>query len=109
MAGAKLIVIYPRPTDIAAFDKRYQDEHVPMAVEKLGGKTKIVATKVIGSPQGSPPFHVMAEVYFPSLEALQNCAESEGGKETLAHAVSISTGGSPIILVAEEQSYNFEQ
>jgi hypothetical protein len=51
---------------------------------------------------------VMAEVHFPSLEALQNCAESEGGKETLAHAVSISTGGSPIILVAEEQYYSFE-
>lgn len=109
MAGAKLIVIYPRPTDIEAFDKRYQEEHVPMAVEKLGGKTKIVATKVLGSPQGSPPFHVIAEVHFTSLEALQKCAESEGGKETLAHAVSISTGGSPIILVAEEQSYQFEQ
>ena len=101
MAGAKLIVIYPRPTDIEAFDKRYQEEHVPMAVEKLGGKTKIVATKVLGSPQGIPPFHVMAEVYFPSLEALQKAAESDGGKETLAHAVSISTGGSPIVLVAE--------
>ena len=108
MAGAKLIVIYPRPTDIAAFDKRYQEEHVPMAVEKLEDKTKIVATKVLGSPQGIAPFHVMAEVYFPSLEALQKCAESEGGKETLAHAVSISTGGSPIILVAEEQAYTFD-
>jgi uncharacterized protein (TIGR02118 family) len=108
MAGAKLIVIYPCPTDIAAFDKRYQEEHVPMAVERLSGKTKIVATKVLGSPQGSPPFHVIAEVYFPSLEALQKCAESEGGKETLAHAVSISTGGSPIILVADEQSYTFD-
>ena len=49
MAGAKLIVIYPRPTDIEAFDKRYQEEHVPMAVEKLGGKTKIVATKVVAT------------------------------------------------------------
>jgi len=83
MAGAKLIVIYPRPTDIEAFDKRYQEEHVPMAVEKLAGKTKIVATKVIGSPQGTPLFHVMAEVYFPSLEALEECAASEGGKEKL--------------------------
>ena len=56
MAGVKFIVIYPRPTDIDAFEKVYQDEHVPMAVEKLGGKTKIVATKVLASPQGTPPF-----------------------------------------------------
>ena len=108
MAGAKLIVIYPRPTDIEAFDKVYSDEHVPMAVEKLSGKTRIVATKVIGSPQGLPPFHVIAEVHFPTIEALQTCAASDGGKETLAHAVSISSGGSPIFLVAEEQVYNFD-
>ena len=108
MAGAKLIVIYPRPTDIDAFDKVYSEEHVPMAVEKLAGKTRIVATKIIGSPQGIAPFHVMAEVHFPSLEALQACAASEGGKQTLAHAVSISSGGSPIFLVAEEQVYDFD-
>ena len=108
MAEAKLIVIYPRPTDIEAFDKRYSEEHVPMAVEKLTGKTKIIATKVLGSPQGTAPFHVMVEVYFPSMAALENCAASEGGKETLAHAVSISTGGSPIFLVAEEQVHIFD-
>jgi len=108
MSGAKLIVIYPRPTDIEAFDKRYREEHVPMAVEKLTGKTKIVATKVIGSPQGLPTFHLMAEVHFPSLKALEKCADSEGCKETIAHAVSISTGGSPIILVAEEQVLDFD-
>ena len=108
MAGAKLIVIYPRPTDIDAFDKVYSEEHVPMAVEKLSGKTRIVATKVIGSPQGLLPFHVIAEVHFPTIEALQSCAASNGGKETLAHAVSISSGGSPIFLVAEEQVYNFD-
>jgi uncharacterized protein (TIGR02118 family) len=86
MAGAKLIVIYPRPTDIDAFDKVYGEEHVPMAVEKLSGKTRIVATRILGSPQGVPPFHVIAEVHFPTIEALQNCAASDGGKETLAHA-----------------------
>lgn len=108
MAGAKLIVIYPRPVDVDAFDKVYSEEHVPMAVEKLSGKTAIVATKVIGSPQGIVPFHVIVEVHFPTLEDLQTCAASEGGKETLAHAVTISSGGSPIFLIAEEQVYNFD-
>jgi hypothetical protein len=39
MAEAKLLVIYPRPTDIEAFEKIYLTEHVPMAVKKLIGKT----------------------------------------------------------------------
>lgn len=107
MSAVKLIVIYPTPTDVEAFEKVYTDEHVPMAVEKLAGKTKLVASKVIGSPQGDPPFYRIAEVHFPSMEALQACAASDGGKETLGHAVKISSGGSPIFLVAEEESFSF--
>lgn len=107
MAGVKFVVIYPRPTDIDAFEKVYQEEHVPMAVEKLEGKTRFVATKVVGSPQGTPPFYRIAEIHFPSMEALERCAASEGAKATLGHAVKISTGGPPIFLVAEEAATSF--
>ena len=107
MAGAKLIVIYPQPKDVGVFEQVYQKEHVPMAVEKLAGKTKIVGSKVVGSPQGTPAFHRIAEVHFPSMQALQECAASEGAKLTLAHAVSISSGGPPIFLVAEEETLTF--
>jgi uncharacterized protein (TIGR02118 family) len=107
MAGVKLIVMYPRPKDIDAFEKVYQSEHVPLAVEKLKGKTKFVATKVLGAPQGVPPFYRVAEVHFPSMDALQACAASDGGKEALAHAAKISSGGPPVVMVAEEQAFTF--
>ena len=107
MAEVKLAVIYPRPKDVESFEKVYTSEHVPLAGAKLGGKTKIVATKVLGSPQGIPPFYRVAEVYFPSMQALEACAASDGGKEVLAHAVKISTGGTPIFLVAEEETFAF--
>ena len=79
MSSAKLIVAYPQPVDIDAFEKVYMEEHVPLAVAKLEGKTKIVATKIIASPQGKPPFYRVAEVHFPSLKALEDCAASAGG------------------------------
>ena len=107
MADAKLVVIYPHPKDVDAFEKVYQDEHVPIAVAKLVGKTKMVATKILGSPQGAAPFYRIAEVHFPSMQALEACAASEGGKEALAHAVKISAGGAPIFLVAEEETFTF--
>jgi uncharacterized protein (TIGR02118 family) len=109
MADVKLVVMYPRPKDVDAFEKIYQTEHVPLAVAKLSGKSKMVATKVLGSPQGIPPFYRIAEVYFPSMQALEACAASEGGKEALAHAVKISSGGTPIFLVAEEETFTFSQ
>ena len=102
-----MIVMYPRPTDVAAFEKAYQNEHVPMAVEKLAGKTKFIATKVIGSPQGEPAFYRIAEIHFPTMAALEACAASAGGQETLAHAISISSGGAPVVLIAEEETFNF--
>lgn len=108
MTPVKLMVMYPRPKDIAAFEKLYQQEHVPMAVTKLAGKTRIVATKVLSSPQGEAPFYRIAEVHFPSMEALEACAVSDGGKLTLAHAAQISSGGPPVILVASEDVYSFE-
>jgi uncharacterized protein (TIGR02118 family) len=107
MASAKLIVAYPQPKDAEAFDAVYEKEHVPLAVAKLTGKTRIVATKVLQSPQGAPPFYRIVEVHFPSMEALQGCAESAGGKETLAHAVKISSGGPPVIMIAEEDTFTF--
>jgi len=109
MADVKLIVLYPPPKNEGVFEKIYQTEHVPLAVAKLGGKSKMVATKVTGSPQGAPPFYRIAEVYFPSMQALQACAASDGGKEVLAHAVKISSGGPPIFLVAEEETFTFSQ
>jgi uncharacterized protein (TIGR02118 family) len=107
MAGAKLIVIYPRPKDLDSFEDVYQREHVPMAVKNLIGKTKIVASKVVASPQGVPSFHRIVEVHFPSSEALNACAATKDAKDTLAHAVKISTGGTPIFLIAEEQTSTF--
>ena len=105
--AVKLIVMYPRPKDVQAFETVYKNEHVPLAVEKLTGKTKIVATRVLGSPNGQPAFHRIAEIHFPSIRDLEACAASEGGKETLANAASISSGGTPVFLVAEEETFEF--
>jgi uncharacterized protein (TIGR02118 family) len=109
MPGIKLVVLYPRPKDVEAFEKLYTDEHVHMAVEKMVGKTKIVASKVLASTQGTPPFYRVAEVHFPSRQALDACAASPGYKETIAHAVKISSGGPPVFLIAEEETFNFAQ
>ena len=52
MTTTKLIVAYPQPANVEDFERAYQEEHVPLAVDKLRGMTKLVATKTIASPQG---------------------------------------------------------
>jgi uncharacterized protein (TIGR02118 family) len=109
MAGAKIVVLYPYPQDLDVFERAYTEEHAPMVNDNnLKGITKFVATKVVGTADGSaPPFYRIAELHFPSLKVLQECASSAGGQAAVAHAVSISSGGAPLFLVAEEETTTF--
>ena len=43
----KLVVLYPPPTDVQTFDRRYQSEHVPMVMKRIDGLMKFVAAAVI--------------------------------------------------------------
>lgn len=96
---AHLLVLYPTPTDVAAFERAYREEHLPYAAPRLTGATGVASRKIVG-PQSPPPFHFVSDVTFPDLETLQQCAKSAGGREALANAASISTGGQPLILGA---------
>ncbi len=109
MAGAKLIVLYPSPRDVKTFERAYTQDHAPMVTpQTFKGIKRFVASRVVGTPDGSaPPFYRIAELHFPSIEALQAAAASAPAQKAVAHAVSISTGGQPVFLVAEEETKSF--
>jgi len=109
MAGTKLVVLYPTPQDVNEFERAYTQDHVPMVTaQNFRGITKFVAAKILGTADGSPaPFHRIAELHFPSLEALQSAAASSAALQAVTHAVQISTGGKPVMLVAEEETKIF--
>ncbi|PYP55086.1 MAG: ethyl tert-butyl ether degradation protein EthD [Gemmatimonadetes bacterium] len=109
MAGAKLVVLYPSPRDVKAFERAYTQDHAPMVTpQTFKGIKRFVASKVVGTPDGSaPPFYRIAELHFPSMEVLQAAAASAPAQKAVAHAVSISTGGKPVFLVAEEEAKTF--
>jgi uncharacterized protein (TIGR02118 family) len=109
MAGAKLIVIYPSPRDVNTFENAYTQEHAPMVTpQTFAGLKKFVASRVVATPDGSAaPFYRVAELHFVSMDALKAAAGSATAQKAVAHAVQISTGGKPIILVAEEDTKTF--
>jgi uncharacterized protein (TIGR02118 family) len=98
----KLIVLYPPPADVSTFEQRYHSEHAPMVIEKIPGLKKFVAAQVLGTPVGKAPYQRVAELYFDSMEALQAAMASPGGQTTVAHAMEISTGGAPVVLIAQD-------
>jgi hypothetical protein len=68
MAGAKLIIIFPWPTDVEVFEKFYQQEHLSNISERMMGMVKAVTITVKSSPQGVLPFYRITEISFPSNE-----------------------------------------
>jgi uncharacterized protein (TIGR02118 family) len=98
----KLIVLYPPPADVTTFERRYRSEHAPMVIHKIPGVTKFLAAQVLGTPAGAAPYQRVAELYFESIESLQAAMASPGGQATVAYAMEISTGGPPVVLIAED-------
>ena len=98
----KLIVLYPPPADTAIFERRYHLEHAPMVLEKIPGLKQFVASRVLGAPTGTAPYQRVAELYFDSLDSLHAAMASAGGQATVGHAMEISTGGPPVVLIAED-------
>lgn len=104
MPGVKIVVIYPYPTNVEKFENVYVNEHLPLAAKEFKGMSRFVGTKVLAATDGSqPPFYRIAELHYPTMEALQESASSPGAQEAVAHAFEISSGGPPIMLVAEEK------
>lgn len=108
MTEHKFVVIYPMPSDVESFEKIYSNEHVPMAVKNFKGKTKIIASKVNSSfDKSETRYYRYVEVHFPSREALESCMSSKEAQDTFAHGAKISSGGKPLILTAESETFNF--
>jgi uncharacterized protein (TIGR02118 family) len=107
----KLVVLYPIPMDPEVFELAYTSEHIPMVAKiarKLGRCTKAVYTRVLMSPEGPSPYCRIAELHYPSLEALQADLSTPEAQELGVHAASISTGGIAISIVCEEETVIFK-
>ena len=52
--AAHLLVLYPIRKDAKAFERAYNDEHLPYAGPRLVGATGVVTRRVVG-PDFAPP------------------------------------------------------
>ena len=81
---ARLLVMYRTPKDTAAFDKHYQQTHVPLA-KKIPGLRKFELNQgAIGTPAGPSPFHLIATLHFDDMAALQKALGSPEGQAAAA-------------------------
>jgi uncharacterized protein (TIGR02118 family) len=95
---AKLTALYGHPTDSAAFEQYYADNHLPL-VEKIPNLRQFEAGKVIATPEGSePPYYWIAELWFESVEQLQSSLSSSEGRRAAEDIQNFATGGATLFI-----------
>ena len=89
----KLLVLYGHPKDPAAFDKYYQEVHIPLA-KRMRGLKKWTIGKVLGPPDGQPsPYYYVAELYMDRREDFETLLASSEGQAAVADVPNYATGG----------------
>ncbi len=90
----KLIALYKKPADPAAFDKAYFETHIPL-VKKIPSLRRVELSRVTGAPRGEPEFYLMCEMYFDDKAALDAAMASpenaEAGKNLMSFARGLVT------------------
>lgn len=97
----KVLALYKKPKDAAEFDRKYNEEHLPLAL-KMPGLRKLEINKVTESPMGEPDVFMVAELSFDTMEAAKTAMSSPEGKAAGKNIMSFA--GDIVHLVYAEVS-----
>jgi len=90
----KLVALYKTPKDIAAFEKHYQEVHMPITL-KIPKIKEVRVNRVFGSPMGKSDYYLQAEICFNSKEdfkeAMKTPEAAASGKDAMQFAGDILT------------------
>ena len=79
----KITVLYHHPQDPEAFERYYEEHHLPLA-QNMPGVSRIEFTKFVTTPSGhQPDFYRMAELYFSSEEQMIETMGTPEGQATI--------------------------
>ena len=92
-----LTVCYGHPTNPAAFDAYYTSTHVPLA-EKTPGMTSFTYRHCASLDGSQPPYYLLAELSFPSREAMNAALRSPESQAATADVPNFATGGVTIFI-----------
>jgi uncharacterized protein (TIGR02118 family) len=101
---ARLIALYAKPADSAAFDAYYFGKHIPLAKSMPGLRRYEVNRGPIQSLGGPSPHHLIATLHFDSLDDLQAAVGSIQGQATAADLANFAQAGLEVLIFDEQQA-----
>ena len=95
---AKLVVLYKKPSNPAAFDAHYASTPAPLA-KKIPGQTRYeISTGPVSTPQGESPWHLVAILGFDSVDALKAGLGSPEGRAAAGDLANFAQAGAELLI-----------
>lgn len=92
----RVLVLYNTPEDPEAFDRYYEQTHIPLA-KQLPGLLRYTVSRKVTPLGGDAKVYLVAELDFESREAMQAAFTSPIGAETAADVPKFATGGTSLM------------
>ncbi len=92
----RVLVLYNTPADPEAFDRYYNEIHIPLA-RQLPGLLRYTVSRNLAALGGDAKYYLIAELDFASPEAVRAAFGSPIGRETAADVPKFATGGSSLM------------
>lgn len=90
----KLMALYRKPADPAAFDQAYFHTHIPL-VNKIPNLRRVDISRVTGAPRSEPEYYLITEMYFDDKVAMDAAMASpenaDAGKNLMSFAKGLVT------------------
>jgi len=94
----KITVLYGHPDDPAAFERHYNDVHIPL-VNAMPNLRRFEKALVVGTIDGSaPPYYRVAELYFDSEEEWRASSATPEGRAPGEDVPNYATGGATVLI-----------
>ena len=99
----KLIALYKKPADEAAFLRHYENVHLPLA-RKIPGITDLAVHRAVAAPLAEePPYFLVGEVSFPNREAFENAMRSKEFRDATDDVMGFAEGLVTALAVERQQ------
>jgi uncharacterized protein (TIGR02118 family) len=76
----KLMIVFHSSEDPLTIESQWSEEFVART-EQMPGLRRVSVSRVVGGPGGALDLHLVHELFFDDLQALENALASEQGQE----------------------------
>ena len=95
---AKLVALYKKPQDTAAFDRHYSTVHLPLARKIPTMLSYEISTGPVTAAAGESPYHLVAILEFESMNAIQQALGTPEGQATAADLDNFAQAGVEMLM-----------